>query len=174
MRAVKAPRGIAMTAGIEFKGRALYFLCMSGLWACIGVVSIVLAFAVASFALFLLGIIFTAMFLPLFVYASMTKKVVLTGSGIEYYLGSRRRFHSNWVDMSKIIKGILPFSLVPGGEKKNVLRVFSGDKVLVVHSLIHMPAEKITETFEAIKRFARAYPGIEIEVRSQQGTEKIQ
>ncbi len=167
-------KGIAVNGQLEFKGRVLMVLGMSGMATAVGIIIVAISVIRDSLPALFLGVLEIAMFLPLFVYALMAKKVVLTRTGIEYYVGSKKRFDSNWVDVSKIIKAVLPFYLTLKGEKNNILRVFAEDKFLVVHSQIQMPPKRIREIFEAIKNIAKAYPGIRIEVRSREGTEVVQ
>ena len=163
-----------MNTRMEFEGRVYYVLLMSGLSSVLGIVLVMVSIIKSEMFVLFPGVLVLAVFLPLFVYETMVKKIVLTSTGIEYYVGSKKRFDSNWEDVSKIMKSVLPYLLTLKGEKNNILRVFAEDKFLVVHSQIQMPRNRIREIFEAILKIAKGFPGIRIEIRSREGTEVVQ
>jgi hypothetical protein len=174
MTAENAVRGITLNTQMEFRGRVPYTLVMSGLSTVLGIIFVMVAIITGEMLVLLVAVLYLAGFLPLFVYAIRMKKVVLTSTGIEYYVGSKKRFDSNWSEVSKVVKSVLPYLLTLKGEKNNILRMFAEDKFLVVHYQIQMPSKTIREIFEAIKNFAKAYPGIRIEIMSREGTEVVQ
>jgi hypothetical protein len=167
-------RGFGLNSRLEFKGRLPLLLTLSGALTLLGFLLVALSILRGSLSLSMVGVLELSVFLPIFSYAVLTKKVVVTDEGIEYYVSSMKKFDSRWNEVSKIVFGSLAFSLTPRGEKRVFLRVFAGRESLDVSSLVQLPNQTIREIYVAIMDSVKPYPDIRVELTSMEGTEVIQ